>query len=767
MRCFLIRMLAALICWGLSSALVVASTVVIPLHSNCAQGAQLTGPSIIQGVRTYTVACAAPVPSGCTVSASPGGAVAPGTMVTLTVACTGGGTPTAWQWTAVPTAAGMQGASTATVRASVQATTVFTAQVCAPTQGLSASNCATVNHTVTVSGTPACSLAANPTSAQGGQNVVLTATCAPAATRFAWSGPGTIACASGANTCTVVFPNSQSGPVTYGVVGGNTAGNGPTASVQVTPVVSGPTPPSGCSISGLPAGPVSSNSTLNLGVSCTGGGAVSYHEWSTSPTPVSAQGANSRNYTVKLASPSTITVKVCSTPAPATGSCTQVAATVQVTVPPTGPTCQLMATPTSARGGEAVTLNATCSPAASSYTWSGPGTVACPSASGRCTVSFPSGQTAAVTYGVQGRNSGGPGNVATVQVQPLGPGGPPVCSLTARPLTVAPAGGITLSADCQPPATSLSWFGPGVSACSSTTTTCALAAPSAVGGATFGVQGSNSVGVGGRANVTVQVQAPAPPAPSNCTITGPTGTVNAGASVTLGVGCAGGGTAVYWRWSASPNPTSFQGAQTAQVTMVVQQTTNVTAQVCSSLAPQEGACTNVTRAVSVNGPPGGGVFAGTCPGYQQTLIIPGAGRATVMDESLYGVQSYRTSQYGGFGGSSILVLPFYTPSNGGSTAWVMASVAQAEGPVATRLASVSREPCKIGSGEITFAQGTTNTQYLSVGVANPRLEGAPVLTPGTLYYFNVVNRTAWGLSTCSGDCQALLYLNSYPAMRAQ
>ena len=85
-------------------------------------------------------------------------------------------------------------------------------------------------------------------------------------------------------------------------------------------------------------------------------------------------------------------------------------ATCVASSPPTlTPTCTLAASPSTINSGSFSTLTASCSPAATSYAWSGAGTV-----------NFTSGGTVAptvtTTYTVRGTNIDGPGNIASATV---------------------------------------------------------------------------------------------------------------------------------------------------------------------------------------------------------------------------------------------------------------------------------------------------------------------------------------------------------------
>lgn len=120
-----------------------------------------------------------------------------------------------------------------------------------------------------------------------------------------------------------------------------------------------------------------------------------------------------------------------------------------VTVMP--PSCTLTANPSSIVSGESSTLTANCSPAASSYVWTG-GT--CVGSGSTCTV-FP--QSGSQTYTVTGVNAAGYGAAATATVT-VAPLTPPNCTLTAKVAAGAVGGAYgRLEANCYPAATSYVW----------------------------------------------------------------------------------------------------------------------------------------------------------------------------------------------------------------------------------------------------------------------------------------------------------------------
>ncbi|MCE9549682.1 MAG: hypothetical protein K8R50_01525 [Betaproteobacteria bacterium] len=94
------------------------------------------------------------------------------------------------------------------------------------------------------------------------------------------------------------------------------------------------------------------------------------------------------------------------------------------------PTCSLVASPSTISAGSISTLTASCSPAATSYAWTGAGTA-----------NFTSGgtvtPTATTTYTVIGTNGDGPGNTAsaTVTISVPAPTGSGPAPTSTSPLT--------------------------------------------------------------------------------------------------------------------------------------------------------------------------------------------------------------------------------------------------------------------------------------------------------------------------------------------
>ena len=138
-----------------------------------------------------------------------------------------------------------------------------------------------------------------------------------------------------------------------------------------------------------------------------------------------------------------------------TGSCTvsmTLAKSVTATFTPTAPVCTLSTSPSSFTVGGSSTLTASCSPAATSYTWTG-GTCA-GSTGATCTVT----PTSTTTYSVTGTNAGGTGTAAsatvTVNACTYGLG-----ASSASVAAAASSGSVSVTSTCAWTATSdASWL---------------------------------------------------------------------------------------------------------------------------------------------------------------------------------------------------------------------------------------------------------------------------------------------------------------------
>lgn len=194
------------------------------------------------------------------------------------------------------------------------------------------------------------------------------------------------------------------------------------------------------------------------------------------------------------------------------------------------PVCTVAASATSVKAGTAVEINAKCSPAATSYTWTNTG-FATSATGGKVS---PSKTT---TYSVKGNNAAGSSDVASVTVA-VAAEPPPACKLAASQTSVVPGTAVTLTATCSPQAKSYTWTQTSFAATAAsgkvtpTTTT------------TYTVSGVNATGAGNVASVKVEVVAP--PAPS-CSLTASSNAIKAGASATLAVKCVPAATSYVWK----------------------------------------------------------------------------------------------------------------------------------------------------------------------------------------------------------------------------
>jgi hypothetical protein len=189
----------------------------------------------------------------------------------------------------------------------------------------------------------------------------------------------------------------------------------------------------------------------------------------------------------------------CVTPAASSGStpgyenCS--AGTAMVTAAPVAlPVCQLTASPTTISAGSSATLQASCSPAVTTYQWSG----ACASVTGAtCTVA----PTVTTTYSVTGSNATGSSTPASATVTVTEPPlSPPLCALTASTSSIPPGGSTTLSASCSPAVSSYTWTG---GTCAGQTGPTCTVSPTET--TSYSITGSNAAGTRGPVYTTVRV----------------------------------------------------------------------------------------------------------------------------------------------------------------------------------------------------------------------------------------------------------------------
>ncbi|MBK6998564.1 MAG: DUF1566 domain-containing protein [Rhodoferax sp.] len=421
-------------------------------------GSPRTGTLTIAG-QTFTVTQAAAAPV-CTLSANPA-TITVGSSSTLTAGCTPAATSYTWTGgtcvgttvatcTATPTStttysvtgtnAGGTGAAasaTVTVNACTYALGSSSASVAAPantgsvsvtsscawtaasnaswiaiTSGSSGSGNGTVGYavavntsgssrtgTLTIAGqtftvtqaaaAPVCTLSANPSSFTVGGSSALTASCVPTASSYTWIGD-TCTGTTGA-TCTVT-PTSTT---TYSVTGTNAGGTGTAASATVT--VSACTYGIGSNSTMVVA--AGSSGTVSVTSSCTWT-ATSNAGWISIISGASGSGNGSVSYTVAANTSGSSR----------TGTMTITGQTFTVTQAAAVPVCTLNANPASITAGSSSTLTATCTPVATSYTWTGDTCVG--SAGATCTVT----PTSTSSYTVAGTNVGGTGTAVSATV---------------------------------------------------------------------------------------------------------------------------------------------------------------------------------------------------------------------------------------------------------------------------------------------------------------------------------------------------------------
>lgn len=156
------------------------------------------------------------------------------------------------------------------------------------------------------------------------------------------------------------------------------------------------------------------------------------------------------------------------------------------------PVCTVNASPASIAAGSASTLTASCTPSATSYTWTG-GTCAGKTTS-QC-VATPSVNT---SYSVAGVNAAGSGVAASATVN-IALAGSPVCTLRAAPVVLSAGARATLTASCSPEATSYLWTNSGFGSATST----GAVAPTKP--TMYSVVGVNAAGQGVAATTAVYV----------------------------------------------------------------------------------------------------------------------------------------------------------------------------------------------------------------------------------------------------------------------
>ena len=163
------------------------------------------------------------------------------------------------------------------------------------------------------------------------------------------------------------------------------------------------------------------------------------------------------------------------------------------------PVCTLTASPLGIQAGSAATLTASCSPSVTAYTWTGGSCAGTTGAS--CTVT----PTITTSYSVTGTNADGTSAAASATVTVNATATAPVCTLSANPVSIPAGGSSTLTASCNPAATSYIWTG---GTCAGTSAVTCTVTPTST--TTYSVTGVNAAGTNQAASATVSVAAANP-----------------------------------------------------------------------------------------------------------------------------------------------------------------------------------------------------------------------------------------------------------------
>ena len=263
------------------------------------------------------------------------------------------------------------------------------------------------NHTIrkgtlqTATAVPVCTVSPSASTVTPGSSATLTASCSPVATSYVWTG-GT--CSAGTNASCTVTPSTTA---TYTVAGVNAGGTGSAASVTVT-IAAVPQAVISGTIAATP-----SSGTAPLAVKFTGTGASSVttdvlsYLWTFGDGSTSTE--QSPSHTFSAAGTYSVVLKV-SNATGQSGSAVAQSVTVTAATATPVPVCTVSASASTVNAGSSSTLTASCSPAATSYVWTG-GTCST-STNSTCAVT----PSSTATYTVAGVNAGGTGSTASVTV---------------------------------------------------------------------------------------------------------------------------------------------------------------------------------------------------------------------------------------------------------------------------------------------------------------------------------------------------------------
>jgi hypothetical protein len=365
---------------------------------------------------------------------------------------------------------------------------------------------------------------------------------------FLWQNPGAVPGlalpSNGAISGTPALAGTYTLTVTVTDISGRTGACSGTTTTTYTLQVLAAAP--ACSISRTPSGAVNAGTQVVLTATCSN--TPSTIEWSANGVVIGS------TQTISVKPEQTTTYTVVASNTVGTG-----AQSTLVSVIPAAPACTISASPPGALPkGSSVTLNATCEPAATSYSWK--------------TFSFVVGTGSSLTYPIQQDSqfvltATGPGGASTATITIAARiGAPSRCKLTATPAALPPGGGnVQLTASCaeggEANALGYSWTGTGTAGKNTASISIAVASTT-----TFTVRASNASGQSEQVSATVSVGV-APP--SACTIVPfPASLPPGGGAVKLTATCNDGGTPsdTGYRWTGLANYGGTLGPTTPTVT---------------------------------------------------------------------------------------------------------------------------------------------------------------------------------------------------------
>ena len=223
------------------------------------------------------------------------------------------------------------------------------------------------------------------------------------------------------------------------------------------------------------------------------------------------------------------------------------------------PMCQVSASSVNPPAGTAVTLTASCDPAATSYAWSG-----CNTTGPTCTYTSPTATT--INFAVSGVNANGTGPQVSLPITwtggttPPPPSGPvPVCTLSAD--IAAPKTGdlVTITATCTNSPTQFIWSG----ACNPNGDKC-VAQSNNAGTKSYAVEGVNANGRGNAATLSLTWTVGLPTAAPVCTtLSASNMSPIIGTNVTLTAICSNLPTGYTWTGCTSTGSTCTDNVATA------------------------------------------------------------------------------------------------------------------------------------------------------------------------------------------------------------